>query len=514
MNLSIGQILANRYRIEAFIGRGGSADVYKVWDAERSTYLAIKLLNEDLAQNPVFLKHFRREAQILAHLKHPNIVRYYGLGQDGLLAFISMDYVDGTSLRAEIVQNLGESFSPKHILEIMRPVCSALHFAHRQGLVHCDIKPANIMINKNKVVVLTDFGIARMTTSTTAALGGAGTSYYMAPEQIRGEVPTPQMDIYALGVTLFEMLTGGERPFTGDHGPSSGTTRDKVQWEHINLLPPSPRKFNPKIPPALETIVHRCLEKDPHLRYESTLALFNELNTALAGLPMDTWQPDSTKSRQSKSKTKIDSKGLERKIHGAHGTVPRWLWPAIAGVVLVVFMIFGTFEILAPRPSTWPISIPTSNQNSSPDVPGAHTTLLTENSSPGNILPLTYNVGSCMTVQVDAKNHIDECVTSVTLLPDGNMQFDFSWTAQIEDHLELEISPDTNTKNMYLTDNLGNRYDHLQTGGDASRQVTLTNGQTALGRFLFGPPVLDAQYFIFHDDDNNVKTPPIQRVWP
>jgi len=279
MSELVGQVLNRRYRVEASLGRGSMAEVYKVWDEERATYLALKLLREDLAQDPVFIRRFKREAQTLAKLQHPNIVRFYGLEQDGLLAFMLMDFVEGTSLRAEIFQSQGRGLSPQRMLEIMQAVCSSLHYAHRRGMVHCDVKPGNILIDKTGRVLLTDFGIARMTESATATMVGAGTPAYMSPEQARGKDPTPQTDIYALGVVLFEMLTGGERPFTGEHGKTTGSTSEKVRWEQMHLKPPSPRKFNPEISPELEAVVLMCLAKKPAERYGSALELLNELQT-------------------------------------------------------------------------------------------------------------------------------------------------------------------------------------------------------------------------------------------
>ena len=276
----IGRIIAGRYGVEAFLGHGGMADVYKVWDQRRTAYLAMKVLHEDLAEDNVFLRRFKREAQTLARLQHPNIVRFYGLEEDGDLAFLLMDYIEGTTLRKEIHRLNGQPFLMQRILEIMRPVCSALHYAHQSGFVHCDVKPANIMIHTNGTVLVSDFGIARISEASTATLVGAGTPAYMAPEQARGENPTPQTDIYALGVVLFEMLTGGERPFTGESAQIAGSNSEKIRWEQMKLDPPSPRKFVPTVSPGLEMIVMKCLSKDETKRYSNTLQLLNDLRQA------------------------------------------------------------------------------------------------------------------------------------------------------------------------------------------------------------------------------------------
>ena len=236
------------------------ADVYKVWDDQRAAYLAMKLLREDLAMDTIFLRRFRREAQALAQLQHPHIVRFYGLEEDDLLAFILMDFIDGTTLQQEI-RVARRPLPLGRVLEVLRPVCSALHFAHRQGLIHCDIKPSNIMTHNNGTILVADFGLAHMTeaAATSALLLGGGTFGYMAPEQARGEKPTVRTDIYALGIVLFEMLTGGERPFTGEASDRVGTARENVLWEQLNLAPPSPRRWNPDITDQLEQIVQKCL---------------------------------------------------------------------------------------------------------------------------------------------------------------------------------------------------------------------------------------------------------------
>ena len=157
----INQILLNRYSIHDYIGSGGMAEVYKVWDTQRAVFLAMKLLREDFAEDVIFLRRFRREAKILSALQHPHIVRFYGLEQDGPLAFILMDFVQGFSLRREIFTNR-KKISFTQILEIMRPVCSALNYAHNQGMVHCDVKPGNILIDQFGQVFVTDFGLSRM----------------------------------------------------------------------------------------------------------------------------------------------------------------------------------------------------------------------------------------------------------------------------------------------------------------------------------------------------------------
>jgi len=286
MQFKIGQIIAGRYRIDEFLGQGGMAEVYKVWDSQRAAHLAMKLLREDLSEDKVFLRRFQREAQTLSRLQHPNIVRFYRLEQDGLLAYMFMDYIQGSTLRKEIFR-AKKHIPLQFILDVFRPICSALHYAHQMGVIHCDLKPGNIMIEPNKKVLVADFGIARMTDSATTTMMGAGTPAYMAPEQVRGQAPTPKTDLYALGVVLFEMLTGGERPFTGENSQSSGSTSEKVMWEQVNLKPPSLRLYRPEIPAEFDAIIARCLEKEPGKRYPDMLSLLEDIEKAVLLAPAD-----------------------------------------------------------------------------------------------------------------------------------------------------------------------------------------------------------------------------------
>lgn len=278
-----GLILGERYRVVSFLGRGGMADVYKVWDQQRTAVLAMKALHEDLALDRVFLRRFKREAMALERLQHPNIVRFYGLEEINGQAFILMDFIDGLTLRKEIFLNR-RGMRPERILALLRPVCAALHFAHQMGIMHCDLKPANIMIHRSGLVYLTDFGIARMAETTTRTLpAAAGTPAYMAPELLEGGAPGPASDIYGLGVVLFEMITGGERPFTGETALNEGNTAQKIAWEKRNLAPPSPRLHRPDLSPELEQVVMRCLDRDPAARYDSALDLLLALEFAIKG---------------------------------------------------------------------------------------------------------------------------------------------------------------------------------------------------------------------------------------
>lgn len=282
-NLEIGQIIKNRYRIEQYLGSGGMADVFRVHDLVRHTDLAIKVMKSDLSEDREFIRRFQGEAKLLMKLQHPNIVRLYDFGQDNNLLFMVLDFIDGRTLKSEIFNSKGP-LEPCKIWLVMEGVCQALNFAHQSGFVHSDVKPANIMINGRGGVFLADLGIARNMDSTTITMAGFGAPAYMSPEQIAGKHPSVSMDIYSLGVTLFEMLTGGRRPFNGDRAQVSGTVSEKVRWEQRNLKPIPLRSINPDVSAALEAVVMRCLEKDPKKRFGGTMEFLAELQKALPPL--------------------------------------------------------------------------------------------------------------------------------------------------------------------------------------------------------------------------------------
>ena len=218
MRFCEGQVVAQRYKVINLIGEGSGGEVYKVWDNKRSTYLALKLLKPEWNNNPQLIASFLDEAKSLANLQHPNIVRFYELVTDEDLTFFLMDYVDGITLRT-IIKASPTPLPIDKILSIITPICRALHYAHQQKVIHCDVKPENILIDRNGFVYLTDFGIALHRGVESNIMGIVGTPTYMAPEQINGIGISPQTDVYALGVLLYELFTL-VKPFQGKTGPT------------------------------------------------------------------------------------------------------------------------------------------------------------------------------------------------------------------------------------------------------------------------------------------------------
>ena len=185
--IKIGQVIQNKYRIDQVIGTGGMGVVYQVWDLMRNVPLAMKVLNTDVNDDPAQLRQFQREANTLKKLSHPHIVPFYGFEVSGEAAFLLERYVDGADLKQVLGQMPEKRLGIPEALVYLKAVCSALGYAHNFGVVHCDIKPGNVMIDQGGNIYLTDFGIARHAESTSTTFGGAGTPSYMAPEQIRNE---------------------------------------------------------------------------------------------------------------------------------------------------------------------------------------------------------------------------------------------------------------------------------------------------------------------------------------
>lgn len=255
------RVLDQRYELEEFIGGGGMADVYKAKDLLLGRPVAVKILHDQFKSDTEFINKFHREAQAAARLSHPNIVNIYDVGVSENLHYIVMEYVPGSTLKDKIRQEGHLSVSES--LRIAKDIAGALAHAHANKLVHCDIKPHNILMMPDGSAKVADFGIARAVTESTMTYSGnvVGSVHYFSPEQAKGTMITPKSDVYSLGVVLYEMLTG-KLPFTGE-------TPVSIAVKHLQEEPVPVGKIDPSIPPVVEAIVSRAMSKDPDLRPSS-----------------------------------------------------------------------------------------------------------------------------------------------------------------------------------------------------------------------------------------------------
>ncbi len=266
-----GIFLGKRYEVLSKIGAGGMADVYKGKDHMLKRYVAIKVLKREFREDSTFVKKFRSEAQAAAGLMHPNIVNVYDVGEDRGLYYMVMELVDGITLKEYIDRK--ELLSPKEVISIAIQMCNGIEAAHERQIVHRDIKPHNVMISKEGKVKVTDFGIAKATNSTTVSTSAMGSVHYTSPEQARGGYVDIKSDIYSVGITLYEMVTG--------HVPFNGETAVEVAVKHLQeeITPPSESVSD--IPYSLEQIILKCTQKNSERRYENMGELIQDLKHSL-----------------------------------------------------------------------------------------------------------------------------------------------------------------------------------------------------------------------------------------
>jgi eukaryotic-like serine/threonine-protein kinase len=271
----LNALFDKRYRIMRKLGSGGMANVYLAEDQELGRRVAIKILNDRHAGDEQFVERFRREAKNAAGLSHPNIVSIYDRGEAEGTYYIAMEYLDGRSLK-ELILTRGPA--PVSVaVDYARQMLSALRFAHRNGIVHRDIKPHNVLVDAEGHLKVTDFGIARAGASQMTEEGSIiGTAQYLSPEQARGTTVDQTSDLYSLGIVLYEMLTG-QVPFTGD-------SPVEIAMKHLSATPPPLRAKRPDIPESLELVVMRALAKDPGQRYQSAEEMDADLERVARGL--------------------------------------------------------------------------------------------------------------------------------------------------------------------------------------------------------------------------------------
>ena len=273
----VADVFSNRYEIQRGIARGGMAEVYLARDQLLDRPVAVKVLFPEFARDPSFVERFRREAQSAANLNHPNIVGIYDWGQEQGTYFIVMEYVRGRSIR-EVVQANG-AFTPRRTAQIGAEIAGALEFAHRNGVIHRDVKPGNVLLTAESDVKVTDFGIARASTGDALTQTGAvmGTAAYLSPEQAQGLSVDGRSDVYSLGVVLYEMVTGAA-PFRGESPVA-------VAYKQVRENPDPPSMHAPDVPPDLEHIILAAMSKDADSRYQTADELRTDLLRFLRGEP-------------------------------------------------------------------------------------------------------------------------------------------------------------------------------------------------------------------------------------
>ncbi len=272
----IGRVIAGRYEVQAVVGTGGMAVVYRAWDRQSSRMVAIKVLRPEFEQDQEFVRRFSREAEAAAKMSHENIVNLLDVGKEDNLRYIVMEYIDGKTLK-DLIRQQGRIPADQAVRMAIRTLAAVDH-AHKNGIVHRDIKPQNILVDQKGTVKVADFGIARLKTAQTTRIddkqnSALGSVHYFSPEQASGEVADEKSDLYSMGVVLYEMLTG-EVPFDGD-------TAVSVALKHVSEEPRSMRSLNGSISRGLDEVVGRALSKDADKRYQTAAEFAGDLRKAL-----------------------------------------------------------------------------------------------------------------------------------------------------------------------------------------------------------------------------------------
>jgi eukaryotic-like serine/threonine-protein kinase len=383
------RLLGGRYELDGIVGRGGMAEVFRGRDIRLDRVVGIKTLRDDLARDQTFQARFRREAQSAASLNHPSIVAVYDTGEDMVgnlpVPYIVMEFVDGRTLRDLLKDN--RRLLPERALEITDGVLRALDYSHRNGIVHRDIKPGNVMLTRSGEVKVMDFGIARavadsqLTMTQTAQV--IGTAQYLSPEQARGERVDARSDLYSTGCLLYELLTG-RPPFTGDSPVA-------IAYQHVKEDPVPPSQIDPEVPPWADAIVLKAMQKDPADRYQSAGEMRNDIQRALSGAPLAAPMPAAYGAgtrRMGGAGTQVAGRttaippyqygppGYGPDGMGPDGEPKRhrvWPWVALATVVVVLIAVILLLKFIGGNGGDTGITVPNvANQS----VAAAQSTLV------------------------------------------------------------------------------------------------------------------------------------------
>lgn len=328
MALHAGMIIGNRYKLIHSIGKGGMASIHLANDLRLERTVAVKILNPKFSMDQDFRLRFSQEAKAAANLIHPNLVTIYDFGEDESNVFIVMEYVPGTDLKAVLAAN--KEIELPTSLSLMMQACAGVGYAHRAGLIHCDLKPQNMLITKDFRLKVTDFGIARAFSTIEQDEKNDivwGSPYYISPEQASGRAPSPASDVYSLGVVFYELLTG-QLPF-------KATSADEMIDMQINSIPENPSKFNPKVPNEIDGLIQKVLSKEPTARYR-TADQFGRVITLLSQKypQKETFVPMSLDVEQFSTHEEITQKisvgGVDQKLN-----------LSFAGLLLLALLLVG-----------------------------------------------------------------------------------------------------------------------------------------------------------------------------
>ena len=341
----VGRVLDNRYQIMRTIGVGGMAVVFQAYDLAEKRVVALKMLKEEIAGDEAQVRRFVNESRAVAMLSHPNVVKIFNISVRSQIKFIVMEYIEGITLKDYMTKK--GVLSLHEIISYTEQILHALEHAHSKGVVHRDIKPQNIMLLKNGVIKVMDFGIAKLPNAETLTLTdkAIGTVFYISPEQAEGKAIDRRSDLYSLGVMMYEM-SGGRLPFD-DESPIT------VALKQINNAPIPPRSINPSIPRGLEQIILSAMEKDPDMRFQSATQMLRQI-ARLKADPNVVFRPNvkSTPDERGKSgkagMTEIKSENGKKKV--ADRVKNRSMFPIILGVVsafFVVLVVSGVIVIKA-----------------------------------------------------------------------------------------------------------------------------------------------------------------------
>lgn len=340
-----GTLIGNRYEIVETIGTGGMAIVYKAKCMILNRYVALKVLRPEFREDKEFLARFKAEAQSAGSLSHPNIVSIYDVGQEDDLDYIVMEYVEGVTLKQYIE---AKGVIPwREAVDYAGQICSGLDHAHKKGIIHKDIKPHNILITREGTLKITDFGIAKVMSSSTITTGNAtmGSVHYFSPEQARGGYMDYKTDIYSLGVVLYEMVTG-KLPFQGDSAIA-------IAMQHIEKDAEAPSVLNPEVPKSLENVIDRAMRKEQSLRYDSVVQMMVDLKKVYLGGAVDYSDLESGATTMTPIVKDIPAEVSAKKpeaempdelfIARQNGKKKKDVLPIISGILAGLVLVFGLF---------------------------------------------------------------------------------------------------------------------------------------------------------------------------